>query len=76
MDEETERKHLLAKAFTDEALRRMARRARVTSVAQTGNLTVNEEMRVVADLILRNLCKTITVSSTIEALLAVWTSLF
>ena len=50
----------MAKAFTDEALRRMARRARVTSVAQTGNLTVNEEMRVVADLILRNLCKTIT----------------
>ena len=60
MDEETERKHVLAKAFADEALRRMARRARVTSMAQTGNLTVNDEMRVVADLVLRNLCKTIT----------------
>ena len=60
MDEETERKHLLAKAFTDEALRRMARRARATSVAQTGNMVVNDEMRVVADLVLRNLCKTIT----------------
>ena len=55
MDEETERKQLLAKAFTDEALRRMARRARVTSVAQTGNLTVNDEMRVVTDLVMRNL---------------------
>ena len=60
MDEETERKHLLGKAFTDEALRRMARRARVTSVAQTGDLVVNAEIRLVADLILRNLCKTIT----------------
>ena len=54
----------------------MARRARATNVAQSGNLTVNDEMRVVADLILRNLCKTITVSSITEALLGAWTSLF
>ena len=56
-----ERADLLAAAFTDEGLRRMARRAKVESVAQTGALAVNEELRLVADLMLSNLCAALAV---------------
>ena len=56
-----ERADLLAAAFTDEGLRRMARRAKVERVAQSGPLAVNEELRLVADLMLNNLCAALAV---------------
>ena len=47
---------LLRDAFTDEALRRMARKAGVESATQTGALAVNDELRYLALRIMDNLC--------------------
>ena len=47
---------LLRDAFTDEALRRMARKAGVDSATQKGTLAVNDELRSLALLMLGNLC--------------------
>ena len=47
---------LLRDAFTDEALRRMARKANVESTTQKGTLAVNDEPRSLALLMLGNLC--------------------
>ena len=47
---------LLRDAFTDEALRRMARKAGVESATQKGALAVNDELRSLALLMLSNLC--------------------
>ena len=49
-----ERGELLRDAFTDEALRRMAREASVGTVTQNGSLIVNDELRSVAEVMLRN----------------------
>ena len=46
---------LLRDAFTDEALRRMARKAGVESATQKGTLAVNDELRSLALLMLGNL---------------------
>ena len=47
---------LLRAAFTDEALRRMARKASVESAAQKGALQVNDELRSIAEVMLGNVC--------------------
>ena len=47
---------LLRDAFTDEALRRMARKAGVESATQKGALAINDELRSLAFLMLGNLC--------------------
>ena len=47
---------LLRDAFTDEALRRMARKAGVESATQKGALAINDELRSLALLMLGNLC--------------------
>ena len=47
---------LLRDAFTDEALRRMARKAGVESATQKGALAINDELRSLAHLMLSNLC--------------------
>ena len=47
---------LLRAAFTDEALRRMARKANVESAAQKGALQVNDELRSIAEVMLGNVC--------------------
>ncbi len=51
-----ERDELLDAAFSDEGLRRMARRALVSSVAASGELAVNDAVRLIGDLMLRNIC--------------------
>ena len=51
------RDELLRDAFTDEALRRMQRKASVESATQKGSLNVNDELRSIADLMLNNLCE-------------------
>ena len=56
-----DRYKLLSSAYTNEMLRRMARRAGVASVSESGNRPVNPFMRVIADLILRNLADKISV---------------
>ena len=50
------RNELLRDAFTDEALRRIARKAGVESATQKGALAVNDELRSLALLMLSNLC--------------------
>ena len=52
---------LLRDAFTDEALRRMARKAGVESATQKGALAVNDELRSLALLMLSNLCDKIEI---------------
>ena len=52
-----QREQLLRAAFTDEGLRRMARKALVESVAQKGALALNDEARSVAELMLNNICE-------------------
>ena len=47
---------LLRDAFTDEALRRIARKAGVESATQNGTVAVNDELRSLALLMLGNLC--------------------
>ena len=49
-----ERDELLRDAFTDEALRRMERKASVETVAQKGSLKVNEELRSLGELLMNN----------------------
>ena len=49
---EKSRGELLRDAFTNEALKRMARKAEVGSVSQKGSLKVNDELRSIADLML------------------------
>ena len=51
------RNELLRDAFTDEALRRIARKAGVESATQKGALAVNDELRSLALLMLSNLCE-------------------
>ncbi len=51
-----ERDTLLDEAFSDEGLRRMARRALVSSVAASGDLAVKDMIRLLGDLMLRNIC--------------------
>ena len=46
---------LLRSAFTNEGLRRMTRKAGVSSTREK-DLVVNDELRVVAEIILRNIC--------------------
>ena len=50
------RNELLRDAFTDEALRRIARKAGVESATQKGVLAVNDELRSLALLMVSNLC--------------------
>ena len=50
------RDELLRDAFTDEALRRIARKAGVESATQKGVLAVNDELRSLALLMVSNLC--------------------
>ena len=47
--------NLLRSAFTNEGLRRMTRKAGVSSTREK-DLVVNDELRVVAEIILRNIC--------------------
>ncbi len=51
-----DRDELLKAAFSDEGLRRMARRAGVSSAAASGDLAVNETVRLFGDLMLRSIC--------------------
>ena len=46
---------LLRSAFTNEGLRRMTRKAGVSSTREK-DLVVNDELRVVAEILLRNIC--------------------
>ncbi len=52
-----DRDTLLDAAFSDEGLRRMARRAGVASAAKSGDLAVNGTVRSIGDLMLRNICE-------------------
>ena len=47
---------LLEQCFTEEALRRMCRKAGVLSIARKSDLSLNEQIRSVALLMLRNVC--------------------
>ena len=49
---------LLRDAFTNEGLRRMARKAGVSSTREK-DLIFNDEVRVVAEIMLRNICEKI-----------------
>ena len=51
---------LLRNAFNDEGLRRMTRKAGVSSVREK-DLSVNDEIRMVAEGILRNICQTLEI---------------
>jgi len=51
---------LLRNAFNDEGLRRMARKSGVSSVREK-DLSVNDEIRMVAEGILRNICQTLEI---------------
>ena len=52
-----DRDTLLDAAFSDEGLRRMTRRAGVSSAAASGSLSVNDTIRLLGDLMLRNICE-------------------
>ena len=52
---------LVEKAFTEEACRRICRRAGITSIGRKEYLSLNEQIRTVALLMLRNICSKIVV---------------